>query len=130
MAEVVSLHHSKSLSNNRSHGSQIEEQKTDNKVNFVNAPFQFIPIVLVSCPNVVKGEKCLCGHDGFYPANDFYKNQFSSFINNRSQILNMFKKEKSSQNNSCGQECNESEDIGGSRQHGSSSYLKSNDNSN
>lgn len=44
----------------------------------------------------------------------------------------MFKKEKSSQNNSlrCGQECNESEDIGGSRQHGSSSYLKSNDNSN
>jgi len=43
IAEVVSLHHSKSLSNNRSHGSQIEgheEQKTDNnKVNFVNAPF-------------------------------------------------------------------------------------------
>ena len=36
-------------------------------MNSINAPFQFIPIVLVSCPNVVKGGECKCGYDGFYP---------------------------------------------------------------
>lgn len=69
----MSLHRSKSLSNNRSL-SQFEDQVTENQVNTINAPFQFIPIVLVSCPNVVKGGDCKCGFDGFYPANDFYKN--------------------------------------------------------
>lgn len=53
-AEVVSLHHSKSLINNRSL-SQLEDHGTENNINSINAPFQFIPIVLVSCPNVIKG---------------------------------------------------------------------------
>ena len=71
-----SLPHSKSLSNNRSRSSQQVEQKTDMQKT-VAFPYQFIPIILICCPNVVKGEQCNCGHNNYYPANDFYSNQMS-----------------------------------------------------
>ena len=71
----VSLPHSKSLSNNRSRSSQQGEQMvTETNRNNVSFPYQFIPIILICCPSVVKGEKCNCGHNNYYPANDFYSN--------------------------------------------------------
>ena len=81
----ISLPHSKSLSNNRSRSSQQgTRNELGNEMNRtnVNFPYQFIPIILNCCPNVVKGEQCNCGHNSYYPANDFYSNQMSKFLNN------------------------------------------------
>lgn len=51
--------------------------------NNVNA---FLPIVLICCPSILKGKMCGCGYQGYYPANDFYKQQVSqSFGNGGSQ---------------------------------------------
>jgi hypothetical protein len=71
----VSLPHSKSLSNNRSRSSKNEIANDSNAqmTNFPQSfPYQFIPIILICCPSVVKGETCNCGFNSYYPANDFY----------------------------------------------------------
>ena len=58
MEVPVSLPHSKSLSNNRSRSSKNEmpNDSNANMTNFPqNFPYQFIPIILICCPSVVKG---------------------------------------------------------------------------
>jgi hypothetical protein len=84
----ISLPHSKSLSNNRSRSSQQgTRNELANDPPNVTFPYQFIPIILICCPNVVKGEPCGCGHNSYYPANDFYSNQMSKFLNNQATIF-------------------------------------------
>lgn len=77
--EFVSLPRSKSLSNNRSRSSMCQFPEGDGADLHHASPVAspFMPIVLICCPTILKGKKCSCGYNGYYPANDFYKNQLS-----------------------------------------------------
>lgn len=71
--EFESLPRSISLSNNRSRESfELNDQTPDSN----NLPYKFVPIVLMCCPNIVKGKSCECGFNTYYPANDLYKSNF------------------------------------------------------
>lgn len=84
ISDYVSLPRSISLSNNRSRESFGNNPLGTLDVN-QNQPFQFIPIVLMACPSVVKGQSCKCGFDSCYAINDFYKTQMQPLIKNRNQ---------------------------------------------
>ena len=74
--DFVSLPRSISLSNNRSRESFDINDQTPDSNNQTNLPYKFIPIVLMCCPNIVKGKNCGCGFNTYYPANELYKHQF------------------------------------------------------
>ena len=75
--EFVSLPRSKSLSNNRSRSSmcQFPEGEAGGLHRASPTTSPFMPIVLICCPTILKGKRCACGYNGYYPANDFYKKQ-------------------------------------------------------
>jgi len=77
---AASLHRSKSLSNNRSRSSYQVLLNPETGLANSNMPFFFIPIILICCPSILKGQKCTCGYNNYYPANDFYNNQFNTFL--------------------------------------------------
>ena len=95
--EFVSLPRSKSLSNNGSRSSflqnfnHIHDHEYNNEVINSNPQAQFFPLVLLCCPSIIKGEYCACNYNSYYPANDFFKSQLENkgmmpFFNNVSHF--------------------------------------------
>ena len=41
---------------------------------------KYVPIVLLCCPNVIKGKNCGCGYNSYYPVNQFDKQQIQKNI--------------------------------------------------
>ena len=68
----VSQPRSISLSNN---GSRISEERDmgDGFQVFGQNYVKYVPIVLLCCPNVIKGKTCGCGYNSYYPVNQFDK---------------------------------------------------------
>ena len=75
----ISQPRSISLSNN---GSRISEQRDmgDGFNEFGQNNVKYVPIVLLCCPNVIKGKNCGCGYNSYYPVNQFDKQQIQKNI--------------------------------------------------